>query len=290
MSGSPGGAPAADRKGRVEPGGRVGDVSSALYAGTLQHRRREPEENDFRYGVYQLLLNLGEIPDLASRIPIFGHNGFNLTSFHDVDHLWEEERPVREKLARWLDERGRVLPGGPVLLLTNARVLGYVFNPVSYFYCLDPAGRVRFVVAEVSNTFGERYAYLLDGSDPPPAGADRPPGGAVIADRKKLFHVSPFMDVEGLEYRWMVGTPGPEIAVHVDVLDGERKFFDATLRLERCPLETGTLARAMARHPHMTARTIFYIHWQALKLWIRGVPVRSKPEPPEDALRERGER
>ncbi|MDP2499054.1 MAG: DUF1365 domain-containing protein [Candidatus Palauibacterales bacterium] len=265
----------------------VEDVSSALYAGTLQHRRREPEENDFRYGVYQLLLNLDEIPELASRIPIFGHNGFNLTSFHDVDHLWEEERPVREKLSRWLGERGRELPGGPVLLLTNARVLGYVFNPVSYFYCLDPAGRVRFVVAEVSNTFGERYAYLLDRPAP---GAEPGPGGAVISDRKKLFHVSPFMDIEGLEYRWMVGAPGQELAVHIDVLDGERTFFDATLRLERRPLETGTLARAMARHPHMTARTIFHIHWQALKLWVKGVPVRSKPAPPEGVLREREDR
>lgn len=284
MSGRDGDRAAADA-------GTVEDTSSALYVGALQHRRREPEENDFRYGVYQLLLNLDEIPELASRIPIFGHNGFNLTSFHDADHLWEEERPVRGKLARWLEERGRALPDGPVLLLTNARVLGYVFNPVSYFYCLDREGRVRFVVAEVSNTFGERYGYLLDGPAPrADRGADRGPGGAVIAERKKLFHVSPFMDVEGLEYRWMVGLPGPELAVHIDVLDGGRKFFDATLRLERSPLETGTLARAMARHPHMTARTIFYIHWQALKLWARGVPVRSKPEPPEDALRGREER
>ncbi len=273
-----------DGGGAAGTDGTVKDVSSALYVGTLQHRRLEPEENDFRYGVYQLLLNLDEIPQLDSRIPFFGHNGFNLTSFHDVDHLWEEARPVREKLARWLDERGRELPDGPVLLLTNARVLGYVFNPVSYFYCLDRQGRVRFVVAEVSNTFGERYPYLLDGSGPE---ADRAPGDAVVSDRKKFFHVSPFMDVEGLDYRWMVGPPGSELAVHIDVLDGGRKFFDATLRLERSPLETRTLARALARHPHMTARTIFYIHWQALKLWVRGVPVRSKPAPPEGALRER---
>ena len=275
--------PSHARKEGREDGPSVKDVSSALYVGTLQHRRLEPKENDFRYGVYQLLLNLDEIPELASRIPIFGHNGFNLTAFHDADHLREERRPVREKLAGWLEERGRNLPGGPVLLLTNARVLGYVFNPVSYYYCLDPRRRVRFVVAEVSNTFGERYLYLLEGGGAPEG--DRVPGVVAVGDRKKVFHVSPFMDVEGLDYRWIVGAPGRELAVHMDVLDGGRKFFDATLRLERRPLETASLARAMLRHPHMTARTIFYIHWQALKLWVRGVPVRSKPEPPEGAVR-----
>lgn len=253
------------------------EVGSALYAGTVQHRRREPEENDFRYGLYQLLLNLDELPELADRIPFFGHNRFNLTAFHDVDHFRPEERPVREKLARWLEERGRELPAGPVLLLTNARVLGYVFNPVSYYYCLDPDRRLRFVVAEVSNTFGERYAYLLDDSPGP--------GGAVISDRRKVFHVSPFMDVEGLGYRWTVGPPGEELTVHMDVVDGDETFFDATLRLERRPLDTGTLARALLRYPHTTARTIFRIHWQALKLWLRGVPVRTKPSPPADVLR-----
>jgi DUF1365 family protein len=260
----------------------VDEVGSALYTGTLQHRRLEPEKNEFRYGVYQLLLNLDELPDLASRMGIFGHNRFNLTAFHDVDHLWEEETSVRGKLARWLGERDRTLPDGPVLLLTNARVLGYVFNPVSYYYCLDADRRLQFVVAEVSNTFGERYAYLLDG--------DRRPAGAVVCDRKKLLHVSPFMDVDGVDYRWIVGRPAREIVVHVDVLDGGRKFFDATLRLQRRPLETGTLGGAMLRHPHMTARTIFNIHWQALRLWLGGVPVRSRPAPPENAVRVREDR
>lgn len=255
----------------------VADPSSALYVGSLQHRRKEPVENVFRYGVYQLLLNLDEVTELAARIPILGHNRFNFTSFHDIDHLWAEERPVRDKLARWLAGRGRELPAGPVLLLTNARVLGYVFNPVSYYWCLDAERRVRLVVAEVSNTFGERYLYLLEG--------EGGPGGSLVCEQEKRFHVSPFMDIEGGSYRWLIGPPSDELAVHVEVRDRDRPFFDATLRLRRRRLTTTTLGGAMLRHPHVTARTIFLIHWQALKLWVRGVPVRSKPTPPPGVVR-----
>lgn len=262
-------------------GPTVGDPTSALYVGTLQHRRLAPRENEFRYGTYQLLLNLDEIPRLASEIPFFGHNRANVTAFHDADHFQEDSRPVRAKLAAWLAERGRRLPPGPVLLLTHPRVLGYVFNPVSHFYCLDADGRVELVVAEVSNTFGERYPYLLEAG----------PGGEVFGRAApKAFHVSPFMDVEGLSYRWTLGAPGRELCVHMDVLDGDEKFFDATLRLRRRPLDAGSLARALLRYPHVTARTIARIHWQALKLWVKGVPVRSKPEPPGGALRGGGER
>jgi DUF1365 family protein len=256
-------------------------AGAALYTGTIRHRRSAPVANSFRYGVYQVLLDLDEIADLATRVPFLGHNRFNLTAFYDRDHMGPEELPVRVKLAAWLAGRGIELGNWPVLLLTNLRVLGYVFNPVSYYYCLDAARNLRFVVAEVNNTFGETYCYLLDDL--------RSIGGrAFLAPRRKVFHVSPFIEMADVHYDWIVTPPGESLTVHINEFRAGEKFFDATLNLKRQPLTTGGLARALIRYPHMTGRTIFLIHWQALKLWWKEAPFFRKPEPPEQAWRRHG--
>lgn len=255
--------------------------TSALYRGTVRHRRREPTGNAFRYGVYQTLLNLDEIPKLAAEIPFFGHNRFNITSFYDRDHMGPEARPVREKLETWLRGRGQTLGAGPVLLLTNLRVLGYVFNPVSYYYSLGPAGELRFVVAETNNTFGETYCYLLD--DLQSIG-----GQALLSPQQKVFHVSPFIEMDDISYDWIVTPPLERLTVHIDEYRRGVKFFDATLNLKRQPLNSRNLIGALLRYPHMTARTIYLIHWQALKLWLKGSPFYRKPEPPAGAWRTDG--
>lgn len=254
-----------------------GPLRSGLYLGTVRHRRRAPRENSFRYGVCQLLLDLSELPALDREIGFFGHNRAGLVSFHDRDHMGDAGEPVRDKLARWLRAQGRELGDSRVMLLTNPRVLGYVFNPVSYFFCLDGAGGLRFTVAEVFNTFGEAYCYLLDGSEPA--------GGRAVRSRvDKRFHVSPFMRIDGVRYEWIVTPPGDRLTIHIDEFEGDEKYFDATLNLVRRPLTSATLARAMLRYPHLTARTIFLIHWQAAKLWAKRVPFFRKPEPPDNGL------
>lgn len=254
-----------------------GPLRSGLYLGTVRHRRRAPRENSFRYGIYQLLLDLSELAVLDRKIGFFGYNRAGLISFHDRDHMGNTDEPVRDKLGRWLRAQGRELGGSRVMLLTNPRVLGYVFNPVSYFFCMDAAGGLRFTVAEVSNTFGEAYCYLLDGGDPL--------GGQAVRSRlDKRFHVSPFMRIEGVRYEWVVTPPGDRLTIHIDEFEGDKKYFDATLNLARRPLTATTLARAMLRYPHLTARTTFLIHWQAAKLWVKRVPFFRKPEPPDDVL------
>lgn len=254
-----------------------GALRSGLYLGTVRHRRFSPRRNRFRYGVYQLLLDLSELPLLDRTIGFFGHNRGRPVSFHDGDHMGDTAEPVRDKLARWLRGQGRELGDSRVMLLTNPRVLGYVFNPVSYFFCLDRAGRLRFTVAEVFNTFGEVYCYLLDGTES--AG-----GHAVRTKVEKRFHVSPFMRIEGVRYEWIVTPPSERLTIHIDEFEAGEKYFDATLNLVRHPLTAATLGRAMLRYPHLTARTIFLIHWQAAKLWAKGVPFFRKPEAPDNGL------
>lgn len=256
----------------------VEDVASALYTGVIAHRRSSPKPHSFRYGVYYLMLNLDELEDVASKVGPLALNSRGLTTFHDTDHLGSSSVAVKQKLAMWLQERGRELPGGAVLLLTNLRVFGYVFNPVSYYYCCDPQDRLAFVVAEVNNTFGETYCYLLDDLEPL--------GPRVVrARRTKVFHVSPFIEMDEIEYDWIFTAPGDRLTVHINEFRRDRKFFDATLHLTRKPLSTRSLIGAMVRHPHITANTMARIHWQALRLWWKGAPFHSKPDPPANGLR-----
>jgi DUF1365 family protein len=252
---------------------------SGLYVGTIRHRRLSPKPNAFQYGLYQLLIDLDELPELDRELRLLSHNRPNVTAFYDTDHMGRPAAPVpvREKLSRWLARRGKRLGDGPVLLLTNPRVLGYVFNPVSYFFCLDTNGDLRFVVAEVNNTFGETYCYLLD--DGEPMG-----GRAVRSRRDKVFHVSPFISMVDISYDWILTPPEDHLTVHIDEFERGEKFFDATLNLERRSLTDRSLANVLLRHPHLTARTVYLIHRQALRLWLKRVPVFRKPEPPANDL------
>lgn len=247
---------------------------SALYTGRLRHRRRRPRRHEFSYGVHQVLLDLDDLPRLDRTVAGFGHNRAAVTSFHDVDHLGALDRPLRAKLDDWLRANGVEPPGGPVTLLTNLRVLGYVFNPVSWFFVHDRDGALALVVAEVNNTFGDAYAYILDDLRPAQ-------GGMLAAGRTKRFHVSPFLPIDGHRYEFRVRPPGDRLLVHMDVLDDTGKVFDATLALRRGPLTTRRLWAALARRPLLPLRTIVLIHWNALRLWARRVPFHRRPDPPD---------
>ncbi|MDX1621552.1 MAG: DUF1365 domain-containing protein [Nitriliruptorales bacterium] len=253
---------------------------SQLLAGTVRHRRHQPREHAFRYRLFHVLLDLGDLDRLDREIAGFGHNRAAPTSFYDRDHLDETDEPVRDKLGRWLRRHGRSLPDGPVHLWTSLRVFGYVFNPVSWFFCYSTAGELELVVAEVNNTFGERYCYLLDDLEQR--------GGTWRAQRAKRFHVSPFLPVDGLDYTFRFRPPagdGRTVAVHMDVHDEDGEVvFDATLAERPEPLTTASLWRAVVRHPFVTVMTIVRIHWQAVKLWWKRVPFFHKPVAPDNGL------
>jgi uncharacterized protein len=252
----------------------VADVSaSALFVGTVRHRRRRPTVNAFRYPVHHLLLDLDELDDLDVRVRGFGHNRRSVTSFHDVDHFGPAARPVREKLAAWLAGRGVELPSGPVRVLTSPRVLGYVFNPVSWWFCHHPDGSLALVVAEVSNTFGESHSYLLDD-------LEARPDGMLRARAEKVFHVSPFLAIDDHTYHFLIRPPGPRVLVHMEVSDPEGVILDATQDERRREFTTTTLWRTLLAQPHVPLHAMVRIHLQALRLWWRRVPFHRKPEPP----------
>ena len=263
------------------PAARPTARRSALLVGTVAHRRHRPAVHAFRYGVYHALLDVDELPELDRTLPGFGYNRPAVTGFRDTDHLGPAALPVRLKLARWLAAQGVELPPGRVQVVCNLRVLGHVFDPVSWWFCHDADDRLVLVVAEVNNTFGESHPYLLDD-------LEVRPDGLVRARSDKAFHVSPFLAIDGHRYRFTFRPPrahadtGAPVRVHMEVVDEQGPVLDATQDERRVALTARNLRRALRRYPLVTLRTVYLIHRQALRLWRQRVPFHRKPAAPED--------
>lgn len=237
-------------------------MRSALYSGTVMHARSGAIDNVFRYPVYMTLLDLDEGPALDRGLRLFGWNRRAATSYHERDHV-----DVRALLAREGVDLG---PGGRLEVLTNLRVLGHVFNPVSFWWCRRADDSLAAVVAEVSNTFGERLPYVLV-----PATASRE-GDRHVWETEKRIHVSPFMSMDQ-RYTWWFSEPGEQVAVRIDVHEEGMPDFVATLVARRVELTPRSLLAALVRQPLMPARVVARIHWQALRLKLKGARHFRKP-------------
>jgi DUF1365 family protein len=252
----------------------------AIYEGVVRHERFAPRRHAFQYRVYQVLVDLDDLEGLAARLTIFSHNGPNVTSLRDGDYLGPGDSPIREKLDRWLAERGEPRPAR-AFLLTHLRVLGYVFNPVSWYFCYSADGRLACAVAEINNTFGEGFAYLLR-RGPEEAGC-----ASIVARFPKEFHVSPFFGMDGT-YEFAVTPPAETVRTAVSGWGAPapegRKRFEGFFAARGEPLTPRALRRALMRHPVMPLFVIVWIHWHALRLLLKRVPVFTKPEPPAGAL------
>jgi len=225
---------------------------SAIYEGTIRHRRFAVRRHEFSHRVSMAYVDLDELPQLlGGRLAAPGPG---LVRFRRDDYLGEDA--VRAAVA----ERTGTAPDGPVRVLCNLRTLGHCFNPVSFYYCFDRSETLQAVVAEVTNTpWGERRTYVL-----PRSGS----GVALRGGDEKALHVSPFMGMEQ-RYAWSVAEPGASLAVHIESSEGSERAFDATLSLRRRPFG----ARALASHPWGSLRVVALIYAHALVLWLKRVPV-----------------
>ncbi len=250
-------------------------MRSSLCRGFVVHQRRDAPVHGFRYGVFMLLLDLDELPALDARLRLFGCERPRVVSFRRRDHLGDPARSMRASIEDLLGRAGVPTPGGRIELLTHCRVAGYVFNPVSFFYCYDAAGALAAVVAEVNNTFGERHPYVLPVRD------------GTVWHEKKLMHVSPFFSMAG-SYRFHLAPPGDDVVeARIDLWHGDHVALASRLSLRREPLSDGALARALVAFPFVTTKVIAAIHWQALRLWLKRAPVFTKP--PYDPEAAKGE-
>ena len=247
-------------------------LASAIYEGMVRHRRHAPHPHAFRYRMAQLYLDLDEIDRVFDRRWLWSAHRRNVAEFRRSDYLGDPDQPladaVRERAAGALGRR----PAGPVRLLTHLRYAGLAFNPVSFYYCYAADGTtLECIVAEITNTpWKERHAYVL------PVDSAQMHGRALHWAFAKAFHVSPFIDM-ARDYDWRFTAPGDDLRVQMHVgRNGEREF-DATLQLQRRPLDAASLRRVLWRYPLMTAQVVGAIHWQALRLWLKRNPVFDHP-------------
>ncbi len=235
-----------------------------LFTGQVMHRRLRPVEHAFVYPVFYVRLPLRRLE--SANCPIFSVDRSNLLAFHQRDHGPRDGSPLLPWIESLLAERG--LPAdGEIVVQTMPRLCGILFNPVSFWFCHDRAGALVAVLAEVNNTFGGRHAYLLHNPD----GAPLRDGQELRAS--KVFHVSPFNEIVG-GYRFRFHVDRAQPLVRIDYDDGEGPLLLTALSGRRRGWGSRALLGVLARMPLLTAGVIFRIHWQALQLWLKGVPFR----------------
>lgn len=247
-------------------------LASAVYEGTVRHRRHHPRPHDFSYRMAQLYLDLDEVDALFAKRWLWSSRHSNLAEFRRSDYLGPADVPLAEAVRDRIQASTGLRPAGPIHLLSHLRYGGIAFNPVSFYYCYAPGGQqLEHVVAEITNTpWKERHAYVLPIADAAQHGRT---WHWVFA---KTFHVSPFIAMQR-EYHWSFTTPGNDLYVHMDVLGEGKREFDATVSMQRRPLDGKSLARVLWRYPLMTAQVVGAIHWQALRLWLKRTPVYDHP-------------
>lgn len=239
-------------------------LRSAIYRGNVVHDRRRPKRHRLRYRVFSLLLDLDELPALDRRFALFAHNRWAPLAFYDKDHGPTTGESLRPWVEARLREAGLESDGGPIRLLCYPRVFGYVFNPLSVYFCYRQDGAPTAILYEVCNTYRERHTYVLPVSDP---------GAAVIRQGcAKALYVSPFIDMQ-TDYSFHIVPPGEAVTIAIRQTDAGGVLLAAAFRGERLALENAAIIRCLAAYPLLTLKVIAAIHWEALKLLCKGFRV-----------------
>lgn len=247
-------------------------MNSCLYECTVMHRRLAPVVHGFTYRIFMFSLDLAEVESVSRKVWGFAANRRNVYSFCDRDHFEKNERPTREKLDAYLATQGVTLPDGArVQLVTLPRVLGYIFNPVSFFYCYDAEGKPLCAVVEVGNTFREMKLFFL------PSPGEK---GDFRLREEKEFYVSPFSTLD-TDFDFHLHQPDRRLDIRInDYRDGQLTLV-STLLGRRAELNTRTLWWLTLKYPLITLKVIFLIHWQAMMLWLKRAPFIAKTASPE---------
>jgi cyclopropane-fatty-acyl-phospholipid synthase len=237
-------------------------MRSCIYEGYTEHQRIKPAEHRFRYSLYFYCFALDELPQMDRRLPLFACNRFRPVSLYDKDYLDEGPGAIREKLLKRLDGEVAVARIKRILLITSARYFNYIFNPVSFYYCLTQDNELMAVVAEVNNTFNEKHLYVLKTPE------EDAPGYAAHYRTDKAFHVSPFNSTAG-QYEFFFSEPGEEIDIRIVLHRDGGKIFEARLFGKSKPLTSLGLAAIMLKHPLLPHLSVPRIFLEAGKLFFQ---------------------
>lgn len=248
--------------------------AGVLYPARVMHRRRVAPLYRFVYRVFYLLVDVDRLDELQRGLRLFSLDRWNVLSLRARDH--GDGQGLRAWAERMLRQGGIEPDGGRIRLLCMPRVFGMSFNPISLWYCERRDGRLLAAIAEVNNTFGEKHSYLL-ASKPGAAPYEQ------VYEAEKCFHVSPFFDLRG-RYHFRLSEPGEALRVLIHETREGLPILDATLAAERRPLTDGAIVKQVLVMPLQMLKVIGGIHWEALKIWLRGARFHSKPPPPANEL------
>lgn len=243
-------------------------MTAALYVGDVLHRRLRPATHSLKYGVYMLNADLDRLPELARASRLLSVNRWNAVSFHEADHGPKGEGTLAARIRKLAGERHLAWDGSSLTLIAMPRLFGFVFNPISVYFCHDADGRLASIIYEVRNTFGGMHHYAAD------VGPDA--SGTIHQSAEKDFYVSPFLPME-MRYRFHVKPPSDRFTIAIEDHDRDGLMLTASMALTRQDLNDRSLARLLARFPLMTLKVIVAIHWEALRLWLKRVPFHSRP-------------
>lgn len=248
---------------------------SGAYSGTIVHARQRPAVHRLRYRVFYLLLDLDELPALDRGFRLFSYNRPGVFSFHNADHGARDGSNPRDWARSQLRKAGIDTQGGRIDLLCMPRVLGYVFNPLSIYYCYDHGGDLVAVLYQVSNTFGESHTYLVPVQDAS--------GSVLHHGFNKELHVSPFIPME-CRYEVTLRLPGPDTSVIIRETDSQGPLLAAAFHGVRRKFDDRFLAAALVQFPLLTLKVIVGIHWEALRLWLKRTPFFRHPPRPTHSV------
>lgn len=258
---------------RTNAGKQDDDAAAVLYIGEVMHARLKPMSHRFSYRVMSLLIDLDRLDEADRQSALFGVNRAALYSFREIDHGARDGSPLRGYAQRCAADHGIDLTGGRVLLLCYPRLLGYTFNPLSVYFCHRADGELALMIYEVRNTFGDIHSYVL------PVQAQQRSEAGVRQQHDKLFYVSPFIEM-AMRYHFRVSPPDESVKLRILETDGGGPLLAATFSGRRRPLNTAQLLRAFIAFPLVTFKIMAAIHWEALRLWLKGarlVPRRLVP-------------
>mgnify|MGYP001819724188 FL=1 len=244
-------------------------MTSRIYQGTLRHRRHQPRSHHFSYRVFMPFIRLDELPTLFRGNPLWSSTGWALARFRRQDFLGDPKQPLVDEVRRRIREETGEDHTGPIYLLANLRYFGIQMNPIACYYCYsEDESRLEYLVAEVNNTpWDERHSYVLRGPET---------GQWLKAGFDKALHVSPFNPMD-MQYRWRSNLPDKRLVLHLANESGGETVFDATLALKARPMTARALNAQLLLYPFMTAKVALAIYWQALKLFLKGVPLHAHP-------------
>ncbi len=242
---------------------------AAFYFGHVMHCRLRPFRHKFVYSVFSLFADIDALNALASRSIFFSHNRYNLMSIMDKDHGPADGSPLRPWVEQQLAGAGVTLDGGKIFMLCFPRMFGYVFNPLTVFFCFDSRLRLCGVIYEVRNTFGEKHPYVVPIED------DAPPGGLITHRQAKCFYVSPFINMN-MQYRFRLRIPGEKLTLMIREREPEGELLIATLTGARRAFSGRILLLALLRYPLMSLKIIGAIHFEAWRLWRKGAKLVSR--------------